>query len=175
MRKTVLAMAAAVAVVIPAMASAAPYQNFTPNAGGTFGNSDPTTYPPLFNDVFNFVTNYERNATVDITSSYPIVNGKPDFSQNVNFVSNGVTLNSKIIPSVSTGQFEQRYLANFRIPAGVQNIVVRGSSSVNGMYQGILTLSGVPETSTWAMMIVGFGLIGGALRRRSTKARIAFA
>ena len=31
----------------------------------------------------------------------------------------------------------------------------------------------VPEPATWAMMIAGFGLVGGAMRRRSTK--IAFA
>ena len=30
----------------------------------------------------------------------------------------------------------------------------------------------VPESSTWLMMIAGFGLVGGAMRRRST-ARIA--
>jgi hypothetical protein len=28
-------------------------------------------------------------------------------------------------------------------------------------------VSGVPEPTTWAMMIVGFGLAGGALRRRN--------
>ena len=32
---------------------------------------------------------------------------------------------------------------------------------------------GVPEPATWAMMIAGFGMVGGALRRRSTK--VAFA
>ena len=26
--------------------------------------------------------------------------------------------------------------------------------------------SGVPETSTWAMMLAGFGIVGGAMRRR---------
>jgi hypothetical protein len=31
-------------------------------------------------------------------------------------------------------------------------------------------LLGVPEPATWAMMIVGFGLVGGALRRRRTAA-----
>ena len=31
----------------------------------------------------------------------------------------------------------------------------------------------VPEPATWAMMIAGFGLVGGAMRRRSTK--VAFA
>ena len=36
---------------------------------------------------------------------------------------------------------------------------------------------GVPEPATWAMMILGFGLIGGALRQRqaATKVRVAFA
>jgi hypothetical protein len=32
---------------------------------------------------------------------------------------------------------------------------------------------GVPEPATWAMMIVGFGLAGTALRRRATQASIA--
>lgn len=31
----------------------------------------------------------------------------------------------------------------------------------------------VPEPATWAMMIVGFGLVGGAMRRRKTT--VAFA
>lgn len=34
--------------------------------------------------------------------------------------------------------------------------------------------SGVPEPTTWAMMIVGFGLIGGGMRRRIT-ARVTYA
>jgi hypothetical protein len=31
---------------------------------------------------------------------------------------------------------------------------------------GILTFNGVPEPATWTSMILGFGLLGGALRRR---------
>jgi hypothetical protein len=33
--------------------------------------------------------------------------------------------------------------------------------------------SAVPEPATWAMMIIGFGMIGGALRRRGAKATFA--
>lgn len=33
----------------------------------------------------------------------------------------------------------------------------------------------VPEPSTWAMLILGFGLVGGTMRRSTTKTRIAFA
>lgn len=35
--------------------------------------------------------------------------------------------------------------------------------------------SGVPEPTTWAMMIAGFGMIGGAVRRRRTSAALRFA
>jgi hypothetical protein len=31
----------------------------------------------------------------------------------------------------------------------------------------------VPEPATWAMMIVGFGMVGGALRRRQAR-RVRF-
>lgn len=34
-------------------------------------------------------------------------------------------------------------------------------------------LAAVPEPATWAMMIAGFGLVGGALRRRSTNVALA--
>ena len=32
--------------------------------------------------------------------------------------------------------------------------------------QGVLSASAVPEPATWALMILGFGMVGGALRRR---------
>jgi hypothetical protein len=35
------------------------------------------------------------------------------------------------------------------------------------------TLAAVPEPATWAMMICGFGLIGGAMRRREPRAHFA--
>ncbi|RYD27570.1 MAG: PEP-CTERM sorting domain-containing protein [Lysobacteraceae bacterium] len=34
-------------------------------------------------------------------------------------------------------------------------------------------IAAVPEPMTWSLMILGFGLIGGTMRRRSTK--VAFA
>lgn len=36
----------------------------------------------------------------------------------------------------------------------------------NGTVEGILDLPAVPEPATWGMMIGGFGMIGGTLRRR---------
>ena len=37
-----------------------------------------------------------------------------------------------------------------------------------------LQLSAVPEPATWALMILGFGLVGGVMRRRSTETRMRF-
>ena len=34
---------------------------------------------------------------------------------------------------------------------------------------------GVPEPSTWALLVLGFGAAGAAMRRRATRGRIAFA
>jgi hypothetical protein len=36
-----------------------------------------------------------------------------------------------------------------------------------------LTATAVPEPATWAMMIAGFGLMGGAMRRRSAGLALA--
>jgi PEP-CTERM motif len=40
---------------------------------------------------------------------------------------------------------------------------------------GLSGLAGVPEPSTWAMLIAGFGLVGGAARRRRTRVKVSFA
>jgi hypothetical protein len=37
-----------------------------------------------------------------------------------------------------------------------------------------LVAGAVPEPATWAMMILGFGVIGGAMRRRRQKVQVAF-
>ena len=36
-------------------------------------------------------------------------------------------------------------------------------------------VSAVPEPATWAMMLLGFGLVGGAVRRTRQKARVVYA
>ena len=51
------------------------------------------------------------------------------------------------------------------------SLVLRSSGSVTGFNQSMT--SGVPEPSTWAMMAIGFGLIGLAGMRKARSPRLA--
>lgn len=55
------------------------------------------------------------------------------------------------------------------LTAGMHTIYVNGSvvgSSGDGSYSGVINLAAVPEPATWAMMLLGFGAVGFAMRRR---------
>ena len=62
------------------------------------------------------------------------------------------------------------------ITANVLNTleIVGSVKGING-YSGNLTFAAVPEASTWAMMLVGFGAIGAGYRRRRTATKVAIA
>lgn len=52
----------------------------------------------------------------------------------------------------------------------------RTGSNANGSASGLGTptnVTAVPEPATWAMMVAGFGLVGGTLRRRERRPRAA--
>ncbi len=48
-----------------------------------------------------------------------------------------------------------------------------GGATGEGTFNINPLVAGVPEPATWAMMILGFGLIGGAVRRRKVSVRFA--
>lgn len=59
------------------------------------------------------------------------------------------------------------YTARFTATAGsTLTFAATGTSDSLGGYVDNIGLSAVPEPSTWALMILGFGAVGGAMRRR---------
>lgn len=50
-----------------------------------------------------------------------------------------------------------------------------GTSDSLGGYVDNINIAAVPETATWGMMILGFGVVGGAMRRRRSTATLATA
>ena len=67
--------------------------------------------------------------------------------------------------------------AFYRFDAGVNaDTFGINPGSISGVSLYSTGLAGVPEPATWAMMIFGFGLIGGALRSRKAQAtRVTYA
>lgn len=68
--------------------------------------------------------------------------------------------------SLASGPYNE---VNFYSPGGGPAIIVDWGTLDGASSQittAILTVSSVPEPTTWALMILGFGLIGATLRRR---------
>ncbi len=72
-----------------------------------------------------------------------------------------------------THWFKQTY--NFSVAQQTHLVfAAAGTDDTFGGYLDSITLTGsaIPEPATWAMMIVGFGMVGGAMRRRRTQTAV---
>ena len=61
---------------------------------------------------------------------------------------------------------ERWSITNLILGGGPHRIDITGTSAGLGSFGGTVSFAAVPEPATWGLMILGFGLIGGALRRR---------
>lgn len=92
---------------------------------------------------------------------------------NINFNTTNVKFNNVRLGLVSRGVVEDRLLSDLDVAKGLSRLVVQGSAGARGFYTGTLTVA-VPEPAMWALMIIGFGAGGVALRfRRRPAAAIA--
>ncbi|MBB3691801.1 FxDxF family PEP-CTERM protein [Sphingomonas sp. BK580] len=148
----------------------------TPGAGGTFSGAFQVTGLALgnFSDTFTFTlpTNGLGSGTVttSVTDLFS-VNDLDFYSVTINGIAATIT-------KTGGGQNEVAFVNSVPITAGKLNeLVVTGYSRGNGAYGGQATFtpisSAVPEPATWAMMIMGFGVVGYAMRRRRTAVRFS--
>ncbi len=77
------------------------------------------------------------------------------------------------------GSFSEDVGANFAPTTGTYSetavYTLNFAGGAAGQVGASAQLSAVPEPATWAMMLVGFGAIGGTMRRRNVRARVQFA
>jgi len=89
----------------------------------------------------------------------------------LNFLSGTMT---GFVDGVSLGQLS----INGAVPNTLTLVVLNSYSSGTAVPQKVyfdnFSISGVPEPASWAMMVGGFGLVGGAMRARR-KAMLSFA
>jgi PPE-repeat protein len=137
---------------------------------GTFGDdavicsASGTTGPCDFTRSFSFLTPAGFTlASVDISSI-----ATSDALTDIDFSS--VTLNGVAFNVLASGTQEFRNLLNQVIVAGGTNVIlVSGKTGGEAAFSGNLSFaaaSAVPEPTTWAMMLVGFGAVGYSMRKR---------
>jgi hypothetical protein len=123
---------------------------------GSFGN---TGLGATFDDTLTFflpaagVTSGTISSTLTSTAT------------DVNFTT--VTLNGTPFDVGSTGNIEFRFLNPISTLAGLQTLRIIGTAGGEGSYGGTFSFSpaAVPEPATWAMMIIGFGMVGAGIRK----------
>lgn len=63
-------------------------------------------------------------------------------------------------------------LSNLTLGAGDYTINLAGMANPDAAWQGTVKFNlagGVPEPATWGLMLLGFGLVGGSMRRRRAR------
>ena len=80
---------------------------------------------------------------------------------------------SATVHGTGRSDFGNTSFFNFELPDGV-SFVSSSGVLLSNPYSPI-TSGAVPEPTTWALMIAGFGMIGAAMRRRRTRVRVRYA
>jgi hypothetical protein len=169
MRKLILGAIGATALAMASAANAV--ENITPinsiflNLGGSAGFGADVLGQASIADSFLFTLlgDYDANSQV---SSISLSGNDIDFTSiyvDINDIAHAF-YQTQFDPLTETWQLDPIFLA-----AGDHTIYVNGNlgDSQNGSYVGNINItSAVPEPRTWAMLLLGFGAIGFALRRR---------
>lgn len=150
--------------VVSGNIASGPVSAFIGNSGIGAGN---------FSDTFRFRIDQNGLGSGSLSTSTAVGLGSTDLDI-VSVVVNGLAA-ARTVSADGLSEFFN--ISGVPILFGeVNNIVVTGFSRGNGSYGGNATFvpGVVPEISTWAMMMIGFGLIGASARRRRSSAKLAF-
>ena len=124
-----------------------------------------------FSDSFLFTIPQDGLGSGNVSTSFTVSSNMLTLTD---VIFNNVSYASSIVSGSSGSSFTINDLPIFNLQQNT--LQIKGTvSGING-YSGNLTLasSAVPETSTWAMMVVGFGMLGFAARRRRTTTTVQF-
>ena len=122
---------------------------------------------------------FSYTGRVDLSFLYSPRPNVPADSNGISVLLNGQLLNPPL--SVTGGPIQQTdwqsYGANFSVQSGdILSFSAIGTNDSLGGYIDNITISAVPEPATWAMMIIGFGAAGAAMRNnRRRQAALAVA
>lgn len=174
MNKAVISVVAAAVAAFAVPAQAAETIALVPSGGTLTG-----AYAKAGVGLGSFTHEYTFTLPSAGSTSASLVTVALSAVQNIDFTS--ATLNGNALTLLPTGVFEGGSIITSTV-AGLQTLTINGVSGGNASYSGTVNFipaaGGVPEPATWGMLILGFGAIGAAMRRRNalsaTTTRVAF-
>jgi len=185
MRKLTIGLLGAAALSMAASANAA----VTVDAGTTVNVTGPSTTDAGLNFSIGFSDSGVSNPfnellvfTNDLAGTYSITltstaSGGNDADFDAVFLTGGSIVGQLDIPESlgSTDPLEIFGLLGFALDAGTYTLHLEGTSTGQGAFGGNVAFTAVPEPATWGMMLLGFGAVGFAMRRRRRPALIQMA
>ncbi|RYD21231.1 MAG: PEP-CTERM sorting domain-containing protein [Spirochaetia bacterium] len=145
---------------------------------GTFGNANVTVSP--FVDIYTF--DIATAGNLGLTLSSIASSGPSDINFSLVRLNPPGGGNNVMLAQGSTGTVEFYSLSNLNATAGTYTLRLAGTvagAPPSAAYSGTISFAqtaAVPEPATWAMMTLGFGAMGFAMRRKAkASTRIRFA
>lgn len=148
-------------------------------AASTTAQAAPYTFVLSGTQTFKFVLDSSPIPTTYATGAYFLISGLPGTIDNVadtfaigfggidaspaNFQLTNSTLTAQVFTTGAILFTGTEAAPTFKL--GTFNLV----SAIPGVPDYTLTISAVPEPASWAMLVAGFGALGMAARRRSSR------
>jgi len=123
-----------------------------------------------FDDTFQFTIPQDGFGSGSATTSFVVESNRLKITD---VIFNGTSYASQLLANNFTGV----NISGVPITNGVLNTIqVIGTVTGSNGYTGTATFaaSAIPEPASWAMMLVGFGAIGAASRRRRVRTSVSF-
>ena len=142
----------------------------------TFGYSDSDVTSP-FTETVSWMNDLAGVYGITLTTIAASANGPTDVDITAAFITGtGIGTPIALTPSIfNTDLVEQYFLAGQALGAGTYTLTIQGTRGRSGSFGGNVAFEAnhVPEPATWAMMLLGFGAIGFAMRRRRSSQVLA--
>ena len=185
MRKLALGLLGAVALTAASSANAA----VVINAGGTTVD---VTGPTTVDGGINFSLGYSDSGSsspfletlqwnntlsgiygITLSTTAAVAGGANDVDILAAYLSGGsIVGNLSLLPDTDNTDLNEDYSLNALLDAGTYTLTIEGTRGTTGSFGGnvAFTAQAVPEPATWGMMLMGFGVVGFAMRRRKQPA-----